>query len=144
VDRAIMEATEQKFRRQQQFFFDVLPEGEADFGLDPSWVKIFPYQILLAPGDTQTLEVQVRNYKPGAMKIEVALVAPAEWRIEPDHLKLEVPARSSTTAPVKVSVPKDWASSSPRFAIAADVMRDGRYLGQITEAVVDLKGRVQF
>ena len=51
VDRAMMEATEQKFRRQQQFFFDVLPEGEVDFGLDPSWVKIYPYQILLAPGE---------------------------------------------------------------------------------------------
>jgi hypothetical protein len=26
-----------------------------------------------------------------------------------------------------------------RFAIAADVVSDGKYLGQITEAVVDLK-----
>ena len=47
-------------------------------------------------------------------------------------------------AAVTVSVPRDWAAPAPRFAIAADVVRDGRYLGQITEAVVDLKGYAQF
>jgi glyoxylase-like metal-dependent hydrolase (beta-lactamase superfamily II) len=144
VDKAVMEVTERKFRRQQQLFFDVLPDGEVDFGLDPSWVKIYPYQILLAPGETHTLEVQVQNYKPSAMNLEVALVAPAEWKVEPDHVKMQVPARSLASAPVTVSIPRDWAAPSPRFAIAADVVRDGRYLGQVTEAVVDLKGHAQY
>jgi len=39
---------------------------------------------------------------------------------------------------LRISVPKDWRPNSSRFAIAADVMCDGKYLGQITEAVVDL------
>jgi glyoxylase-like metal-dependent hydrolase (beta-lactamase superfamily II) len=138
VDRAIMEATEQKFRKQQQFFFDALPEGEVDFGLDPSWVKIYPYQILLAPGSTQRLEIRVQNYKPSPMALEVSLVAPAEWKIEPDVVKIRVPAKSHAAAPVSVSVPKGWSAPAPRFAIAADVVRDAKYLGQITEAVVDI------
>jgi hypothetical protein len=45
---------------------------------------------------------------------------------------------------VKVSVPKGWAAPSPRFAIAADVVRDGRYIGQIAEAVVDLRTHAAF
>jgi glyoxylase-like metal-dependent hydrolase (beta-lactamase superfamily II) len=140
VDRAIMEATEQKFRRQQQFFVDLLPEGETDFGLDPSWVKIYPYQILIAPGERQKLELRVQNYKPSTMNVEVALIAPSEWRIEPDVLKLRVPAKSHGAAAVSVAVPKDWSAPAPRFAIAADVQCDGKYLGQITEAVVELRG----
>jgi glyoxylase-like metal-dependent hydrolase (beta-lactamase superfamily II) len=139
VDRAIMEATEQKLRKQQQLFTDVLPEGEVNFGLDPSWVHIYPYQMLAAPGEKQRAEIRVQNYNASPMKLEVALVAPAEWRIEPDVLVIDVPARSHGTRAFDISIPRDWASPAPRFAIAADVMKDGKYLGQITEAVVDMK-----
>jgi glyoxylase-like metal-dependent hydrolase (beta-lactamase superfamily II) len=139
VDRAILEITEQRMREQQSLFFDVLPEREVNFGLDPSWVHIYPYQMLLAPGERQRAEVRVRNYGAATMKIEVALVAPAEWRIEPDVLRFEIPANGSKAAAFEIGLPRDWAAPAPRFAIAADVMADGRYLGQITEAVVDMK-----
>ena len=72
------------------------------------------------------------------MKIEVALVAPGEWRIEPDLLRFEIPPKTKSGRTVRIQIPRDWRPASPRFAIAADVVCDGRYLGQITEAVVDL------
>ena len=53
-------------------------------------------------------------------------------------------ARRTGAATVHVTIPASWSRPRPRFAIAADVVRDGKYLGQITEAVVDLKGHVQF
>jgi hypothetical protein len=43
------------------------------------------------------------------MTIEVALVAPSEWRIEPDVLKFEVPANGKAARPVTVTIPKTWA-----------------------------------
>jgi glyoxylase-like metal-dependent hydrolase (beta-lactamase superfamily II) len=140
VDKPILLSTEQKLRKQQQLFFDVLPEGEVNFGLDPSWVKIYPYQLLLGPGERQRAEVRVRNYKPSAMKIEVAIVAPSEWRIEPDLLRFEIPGGAQKAQAFEIAVPKDWSAPSARFAIAADVRSDGKYLGQITEAVVDMRG----
>lgn len=140
VDRSILAATEQKFRRQQQFFFDMLPANETDFGLDPSWVRIYPYQILIAPGESQKLDLHVRNYNSSPMKIEASLVGPSEWAITPEVSALTVPARGSATASVTVTIPRNWSAPGPRFAIAADVVRDGKYLGQITEAVVEMKG----
>jgi hypothetical protein len=139
VTRPLMERTEQHFRRQQELFHKILPEGEIDFGLDPSWISIYPYQILLAPGEQQKLEVRVRNYGPSEMNLEASLIAPSEWRVEPDIAKLKVPGRGEAKTAVNIAVPRDWASPSPRFAIACDVMRDGRYLGQITEAVVEMR-----
>jgi hypothetical protein len=109
-----------------------------DFGLDPSWVKIYPYQILTEPGQREELQIRVQNYKSSPMKIEVALVAPSEWRIEPDVAKIEVQPRSHAHYSVHITVPASWKPPSPRFAIAGDVMCDGKYLGQITEAVVDI------
>jgi glyoxylase-like metal-dependent hydrolase (beta-lactamase superfamily II) len=140
VDRSILLATEQKLRKQQQFFGDLLPEGETDFGLDPSWVRLYPYQMLIAPGESQELTIHVQNYKASPMKAEVALVAPGEWKIAPDVATISVPARGKATQKVSITIPRDWQAPGPRFAIAADVRCDGKYLGQITEAVVEMRG----
>jgi hypothetical protein len=35
VDQSILLATEQDLRTQQRHFFDLLPDEEVDFGLDP-------------------------------------------------------------------------------------------------------------
>jgi len=139
VDRQIMLATEQKLRQQQQFFFDLLPEGETNYGLDPSWVALYPYQMIVAPGERQTLRIRARNYYARPMKLEIALIAPSEWEITPATVKVVVPAGQQAERPVEVAIPSGWQAPGPRFAIAADVMRDGKYLGQITEAVVDLR-----
>ncbi|MFN0167595.1 MAG: MBL fold metallo-hydrolase [Bryobacteraceae bacterium] len=139
VDKQILLATEQKFRKQQQLFFDLLPEGETNFGLDPSWVSLYPYQMLCSPGDRQQLTVRIRNYYQEPMKIELALVAPAEWRITPATLAVDVPSGQTVERPIEVTIPRGWAAPAPRFAIAADVVRNGKYLGQISEAVVDMR-----
>ena len=72
------------------------------------------------------------------MKMEIALVAPSEWTIEPDVLRFEAVAGDKAQPGFSYQVPRDWRPSSPRFAVAADVICDGKYLGQITEAVVDV------
>jgi hypothetical protein len=38
-----------------------------------------------------------------------------------------------------VSIPEDWKGGYERVAITADVLADGRYIGQVAEAVVDLR-----
>ncbi len=141
VDRPTMLATLDKLKRQQQFFFDLLPEGETDFGLDPSWVSLYPYQMIVAPGGRASVEARVRNYRRAPMKVDIALIVPSEWRVEPDVLRFEAPAGGTASQQFVVSIPRDWEPREPRFAIAADVVSDGRYLGQITEAVVELARR---
>ncbi len=73
-----------------------------------------------ARGERAKLRVRVQNYKPSPMKMEVALVAPAEWTIEPDVLKFEAPPNAVISRPVEMLIPKDWAAPGPRFAIAVD------------------------
>lgn len=138
VDQSILLATEKKLRQQQQFFFDLLPEGETDFGLDPSWVKIYPYQMLLKPGSSHQAQVRVQNYRSEPMRMEVAIIAPREWKIEPDILTFQAPAKGHAQSPFSITIPKGWEAPSPRLAIAADVRAGGRYLGQITEAVAEI------
>jgi len=50
------------------------------------------------------------------------------------------PASASSSIPsTSWSASMAWSRSTSRFAIAADVVCDGKYLGEITEAVVDMK-----
>jgi glyoxylase-like metal-dependent hydrolase (beta-lactamase superfamily II) len=139
VSREDLLATEQKMRRQEQLFRELIADPDVNFGLDPSWCSIYPYQLQLKPGDSRRAEIRVQNYRSAPMKIEVSLVAPSEWLIEPDVLQFEVPPRTKAGRTFRLDIPRDWLSVSPRFALAADVMCDGRYLGQITEAVVDIE-----
>jgi hypothetical protein len=59
--------------------------------------------------------------------------------VTPETLTFDVPSRGKAHRHVTVTIPKGWVAPGPRFAIAADVVRNGKYLGQITEAVVDMR-----
>ncbi len=54
-------------------------------------------------------------------------------------VSVEAPANGKASRPVEIAIPRGWVAPGPRFAIAADVMRDGKYLGEITEAVVEVR-----
>jgi glyoxylase-like metal-dependent hydrolase (beta-lactamase superfamily II) len=138
ANREDLVATEQKMRKQERLFHEIIADPDCNFGLDPSWCSIYPYQMQIVPGNEARAEVRVRNYRAAPMKMEVALVAPGEWRIEPDVLRFDVMARAVAQQSFRIRVPSDWRPRSPRLAIAADVVCDGSYLGQITEAVVDI------
>jgi len=138
VTRDQLLATEQKLRKQKDLFHELVADAEPEFGMDPSWVKIYPYQMVVKPGETARGEIRVQNYRRSPMKIEVALVLPEGWSATPEVLRVEVPARGQAQGAFLLKTTSQRPPGLPRVAIAADVMADGRYLGQITEAVVDL------
>jgi hypothetical protein len=67
------------------------------------------------------------------------LVLPAGWKSDPAKLNLKVPAQGASAGTVEITVPANWSGPYERRAIAADVMADGRYLGQIAEAAVEVR-----
>jgi glyoxylase-like metal-dependent hydrolase (beta-lactamase superfamily II) len=117
--------------------FELLLPGEADYGLEPSWTQIYPYQSLAKPGDALNLQVRMNNYLDHSTCAEVSLVLPAGWTANPETAQIDLSARQRGTAGFRVSIPSDYAFPYPRIAIAADVVFDGRRLGQITEATVE-------
>jgi hypothetical protein len=138
VTRAEMLATEEKMQKQEALFKGIVADPDVNFGLDPSWCSVYPYQMLVTPGTRATAEIRVRNNRSAPMKMEVALVAPGEWQVGPEVLKFDVPSGTQARQPFAFQIPRDWRPKLPRFAVAADVLCDGKYLGQITEAVVEI------
>jgi hypothetical protein len=54
-------------------------------------------------------------------------------------LSLDVSAKSEGRTVARIRVPDGWSHPLSRVAISLDVMVDGKYLGQIAEAVVDVR-----
>jgi hypothetical protein len=124
--------------QQDTDFRELIADPDTDLGLDPSWVQIYPYQAIAVRGRPVALEVRARNYRKHDVALEVTLCLPQGWRSTPLQLSLVVPAGGMASAKAKLSVPMNWPGADARHAIAADVIADNVYLGQIAEALVDV------
>jgi glyoxylase-like metal-dependent hydrolase (beta-lactamase superfamily II) len=140
ADEDVLIAARDNLRRQQRFFSDLLPEGAVGVGLDPSWVRIFPYQPVVTPGTDLQLEIRVQNYDSAPAAIEATLVSPAAWSPTPAVARFAVPPNAIAAVAVTVKIPTDWTPIESRFAIAADIVANGRHLGQIAEAICEVDG----
>jgi hypothetical protein len=73
------------------------------------------------------------------MRLQAALVLPAGWKASPELLELTVSPRGDASGEFSVAIPENWDREKSRVALAADIMADGQYLGQIAEGVADVQ-----
>jgi glyoxylase-like metal-dependent hydrolase (beta-lactamase superfamily II) len=138
VKPRVYETFARKAQQLTQLFETLLP-GEANFGLEPSWTQIYPYQSLASPGDVLDLQVRMTNFLDRPVAAEVSLVLPKRWEATPALARLQVPAQAREATGFQVRIPSSYVFRYPRVAIAADVTFDGRHLGQIAEATVEYR-----
>jgi len=139
ANRADLENLKARIEDTQKFFFDVVADKDCDFGINPKWVRLYPYQLHAKVGASHDLELRVRNYRSNPMHLEAALVLPPGWKASPEILTLTILPKSDSTGAFSVTVPENWDKSKPRVAFAADVRADGRCLGQLAECVADVE-----
>jgi glyoxylase-like metal-dependent hydrolase (beta-lactamase superfamily II) len=139
VNRQMAESFAEKMRKQDALMGDLIADPDTDVGLDPSWVHIYPYQGLASPGQTRDFELRVRNLRRRAIDVQAMLVLPKGWRSAPAKLRVKAAPGETAKASFTVTIPAGWRGPYSRVAIAADVMADGKYLGQIAEAVIDVR-----
>jgi hypothetical protein len=138
-NKADLENLKARLEDQQKYFFDVIADPDCNFGLNPGWARLYPYQLLAKAGSTAALELRVRNYRSNPMRLEAALVVPAGWKASPEVLHLTASPKEDASGGFSVTIPENWDRGKPRVALAADIMADGQYLGQIAEGVADVQ-----
>ncbi|HZP05135.1 MAG TPA: MBL fold metallo-hydrolase [Terracidiphilus sp.] len=137
TDRMVQDFVE-RVQRQDEIFKTLIADPATDMGLDPSWVQIYPYQAIIRPEEPHKLEIRVRNHYAKPMQLEITLALPTGWVSTPSKIALSVPAGSTGTHALDIVIPRNAYRSGERRAIAADVVANGVYLGQIAEATVDM------
>jgi glyoxylase-like metal-dependent hydrolase (beta-lactamase superfamily II) len=131
-----------KLEKQDAFIRSLVADRDTDIGIDPSWVELYPYQAVALPGETCQFEIRVRNHRRTPTELQVALTLPTGWQSRPEVARVNIPPLQTGMAKVSIRIPGDFPTEPSRVAIAADVLSDGRYLGQIAEAVIDLRATV--
>jgi glyoxylase-like metal-dependent hydrolase (beta-lactamase superfamily II) len=110
--------------------------GPTDWGLDPGWASIYPYQIAGTRGDQFRCEVRVRNGAAERIEVRARLDMPVEWRAEPDAAEFTVERGRTGSAAFDVLIPAPFVPIHRTQSIAADLWIDGRHLGRIADAIV--------
>src|SRR4051812_6530847 len=124
--------------RQDQVFAGLIAEKATDFGLDASWIQIYPYQAIASADESCPLEIRVRNHGPQPMMLQIALCLPSGWISTPSNIELHVAPRSSGRHEIHIKIPRSAYRTGERRAIAADVLVNGVHVGQIAESVIDM------
>jgi glyoxylase-like metal-dependent hydrolase (beta-lactamase superfamily II) len=141
IDRETAENFEKRAEKQDVFFRELIADPDTNMGLDPSWIRLYPYQMMALPGQTKRIEIRVRNYRQKPMQLEGLLVLPDGWQSSPRKIALTIQPNAATQTEATITVPANYSNPITRVALALDVVADGRYLGQIAEAVVDIRMR---
>ncbi len=139
LDLDMVRAFREKLEKQDAQMRALIADADADMGIDPSWVEIVPYLSRMRAGERREFEIQVRNHRKREVEMQVALALPKGWRSEPGTVRLRVGPLGSAKAKFGITIPQEFVARESRVAFAADVLADGRYLGQIAEAVVDVE-----
>jgi glyoxylase-like metal-dependent hydrolase (beta-lactamase superfamily II) len=94
---------ERQLRERVRILKELLPWPDPTFGLDDSWIRMYPYDQAIKPGEEARLEVHVTNHCSQEMVIKVEPVLPVGWRLDRDGPSLSIavpPATAGTASPL--------------------------------------------
>lgn len=105
----------------------------------PDYVFLYPYQPPAAPGGEVRMQVWFENIWDEPATLEYSLVLPRGWTAAPDHGRMTAAPKEKVVVDFVLRIPDDQSTKYRRQAFTLDATVDGRYMGQLAEAVVDLR-----
>ncbi|HXH51521.1 MAG TPA: MBL fold metallo-hydrolase, partial [Terriglobia bacterium] len=134
VSEEYLRKTIDLLEERHELMSPLFPWDDPNFGLDPYWVRTYPYRQKILPGQPVTLEVRIYNHSDSVRRASASLRAPVGWEFEKPGSVMIEPHREGR---IRLSAK---ASSNPahRREILGVELRFSEWdLGEITEAIVD-------
>lgn len=122
------------FEERRALFSVLFPWDDPNFGLDPSWVRAYPYRQFILPGQRVTIEARVYNHGGSPRQASAELRAPSGWRTE-KATPVTIPAH--TEGKVRLTAIAPTHPQFRREVLGLAVHFEERDLGEIAEALVD-------
>ena len=136
----------------QGIWKQIIDQPDPEIGVDNNWLSFYPYQVEADPGDTIGYELRVRNWIGSDSHLRAEIRVPSGWVVNPPSVEAEVPRKqekmmSDLTIPTpghtatkfEVSIPRSENRVNRRFVLTADIWRDGEHLGEVTEALINMR-----
>lgn len=132
--------------QREKLYGELVPWDHANYGMDESWVRCFPYEQQVEAGRSVGLQVMLTNHSAHPNKAACRAVLPRAWGdaaarhnvatagSPAQWPRVEVAARREGQVALSIQVP---AGAAPgRYVIPVDVHYGPWVLPQITEAIV--------
>jgi hypothetical protein len=117
--------------------FKVLsPDPDYRYWFDPFWVRAEPYRVAVKPGQAETVNIHVRNFRSRKQIHRIEIHTPPDLVAEPSVLEGKLSAESRRVFPIRI---KAAAAAPPGVRIVAlDVTLDGQRYGERFDFVVSV------
>jgi glyoxylase-like metal-dependent hydrolase (beta-lactamase superfamily II) len=121
-------------QQREQLFGELFPWDSPNFGLDPQWVRAYPFRQTALPGQPISIEARIFNHSPLARPASVELRAPAGWVVE-NAQPIVIPPH--TEGAIRVNAKAPTRPQEGRAVLGLAVHFDDKNLGERAVAIVD-------
>jgi glyoxylase-like metal-dependent hydrolase (beta-lactamase superfamily II) len=145
---AELDSMEETLRERNRIVAEITPWEDGNFALDEGWVRTYPYEQTVHPGDMVVFEVHATNHSNDRSTLHADAVAPDGWllprrggavtRIAPRTDGSVEPVFENPDGSVRLTlrIPPDAAAGM--YVIPVRITLNDRYLGQYRHAIVNV------
>ena len=135
---------------REKCYTALFPWDHANYGMDEHWVRCYPYEQEVAPGETAQLRVEITNHSYEPRTATAHPILPASWDMEIAPAETTIPPRTDGYIGFSIPIPLHSSRHAPtchhksevlgRIVIPVDITYHARPLGQFREAIFVLTG----
>ncbi len=123
------------FAEREKLFARLFPWEDPNFGLDPGWIRCYPYRQKALPGARVVIEARIYNHASQSKPVTAELRVAPGWQ-PPRPAKAIIPPR--TEGRIRFDTIAPQSASRHRQVLGLAVTFDSIPLGEFAEAIVDL------
>jgi glyoxylase-like metal-dependent hydrolase (beta-lactamase superfamily II) len=136
VSAEYVRKTDAMLQQRERLFAAVFPHDNVNFGLDPCWIRAYPYRQSALPGAQVVIEARVMNHSAKPKGVSAELKLPHGWQSAVASGAKVIPARTEGRIRLTAAAPPD--TGRRRHVVGVAVAIEGHPLGEFAEAIVNV------
>ncbi len=121
-------------QKREKMFAELFPWDDPNFGLDPCWVRAYPYRQKIVGGQKVIIDACIFNHSDKSRTTSVELCAPSGWQVDPSK-PLTIPGHSEGKLRLTAKAPE--RPRARREVLGLSIQFGDYRLEEFTEAIVD-------
>ncbi len=119
---------------REKCYTALFPWDHANYGMDEHWVRCYPYEQEITPGETAQLRLEITNHSSEPRTATAQPILPPAWDVEIDPAHTTIPPKADGDINFPIPIPRSCEALG-RIVIPVDLTYNARPLGQFREAI---------
>jgi hypothetical protein len=120
---------------REKIYEKLFPYDNVNFGIDPYWLRAYPFRQKALPGSTVQIEARALNHSTRPKKVQATLSLQKGWTSVHTSGELTIPARTEGRIRLSAVAPN---ASRRRHVLGISAVVDNQPVGEFGAAIIDL------